>query len=162
MKFLRLPHLLFPAALFLMLVASSPAWSQAHERRFGDYTIRSSTAGTENLSAETARAHGIERGPRKAVLNVTVLKKEDGTEKTVPARLRVYVRNLTQERRQIDMRETAAGGYVSYMGTYDFVHGAVLDFTIEAQPENSGKTLTMTYRERMWAHGDLPDVPPQR
>lgn len=149
-------------AAFTMLLASSTAWSQAHEHQFGPYVIRSSTVGSENISAETAAAHGIERGPRKAILNVTVLKKEGGQEVTVPARLQVYVRNLTEQRRQIDMREVAAEGRVSYMGTYDFLHGSVLDFTINAQPANSGKTLTMTYRERMWAKGDLPDVPPQK
>lgn len=150
------------AALMLMLAASSSAWPQAHTRQFGDYTLRVSTAGTQNLSPETAREHGIERSPRRAVLNVTVLTKEAGVDKTVPAKVQAYVRNLSGHRRDIDMRETLAGGRVSYMGTYDFVHGEVLDFTITAQPEGSSETMSMSYRDRMWAGGDLPDVPARR
>lgn len=155
-------RLVWLATSIFMLIASIPAWSQTHTRQFGAYTLRSSTVSTENLSEETARAHGIKRNPRRAVLNVTVSKKEAGIDKTVPARVQAYARNLTEQQREIDMRETAAEGRVSYTGTYDFVHGEALDFTITAQPENSDKTLTMTYRERLWARGDLPDVPPQR
>lgn len=149
-------------ATTLVLAASNPAWSQAHTRQFGDYTLRASTVGTQNLSAETAREHGIERSPRRAVLNVTVLKKEAGVERTVPAKVQVYARNLAEHRRDIDMRETVAGSFISYMGTYDFVHGETLDFTVSAQPEGSAKPLSMSFRDRMWAGGDLPDVPSQR
>lgn len=144
------------AAATLMLIVSVPAWSQVNIRQFGDYTVRSSTVTSENLSRETASAHGIERDPRRAVLNVTVLKNNVGVDKTVPAGVQAHVRNLTGQRRDIDMRETAAEGRVSYMGTYEFSHGEALDFTITIQPENSGKTFTMNFRERLWARGALP------
>lgn len=157
---MRRSHLL--AAMSMMLLASAPAWPQSHQRKFGPYVIRSSTVSTENLSAESAKKDGIDRSPRKAVLNVTVLKRMAGDEETVPAHVEANVRNLSEQRRRIDMREVIGEGRVSYMGTYDFIHGAVLDFTITARPENSGKTFTMAYRERMWAQGDLPDVPPHR
>lgn len=150
------------AAASLMMLATSPAWPQAHARQFDAYTLRSSTAGTEDLPEETARKHGITRDPRLAVLNVTVSKKDKGLDKTVPAKVHAHARNLSGHRREIDMREITAEGRVSYMGTYQFVHGEVLDFTIAARPVDSDSTLTMTYRDRLWAGGDLPDQPPKR
>lgn len=150
------------AASIFMLLASFPAWPQAHTREYGGYTIRTSSVGTENLSAATASEHGIKRDPRRAILNITVMKKDAEANKTVPASVQAYVRNLAGQRREIDMREISEGGRVSYMGTYDFIHGEVLDFIITARPEGSNETLNLTYRDRMWAKGDLPDVPPQK
>jgi len=150
------------AAATVMLLASALAWPQAHTRQLGDYTLRSSTVSSENLPAETARAHGIERNPRRGIVNVTVLKNEAGIDKPVPARLQVQTLNLAGQRRDINMRPITAAGRISYLGVYEFVHGEVLDFTVTAQPENVGQPLDLTYRDRLWAQGDLPDFAPQR
>lgn len=130
------------------------SWAQAHAQKFGDYTVRSSTVGSQHVSPSTAKEHGIERSPKHAVVNVTVMKNDQA----IPAQVSVTAQNLTGLRRQIDMKETKVGNYVSYTGSYDFVHGEVIDFTVQATPRGSDKVLTMSYRERMWGPGDLPDT----
>lgn len=137
------------AAAALVLITGTTAWSQPHQREFGPYVLRSSTASTVNLSGETAKAHGIERDPRRALLNVTIMKKSQGLDETLPAKVQVRARNLTGRERDIEMRETTAEGRVSYMGTYEFVPNEVLDFTITARPEGGNEALTMTFRDRM-------------
>lgn len=146
----------------LLLFAALPAWSQAHSSQLGIYTLRSSTTKVENLPATSTRAHGIERSPRRAVINVIVSKKEARIDNNVAARVQVYARNLTGQRRDIDMREVALEGRVTYLGVYDFVHGEVIDFHITAKPQDSNVILKLTYRERLWAQGDLPDVQKQK
>ena len=141
-----------PLAL-TMLLACAPGWTQSHSKNVGPYALRSSTVVTNTISADTARAHGIERSPKRALLNVTVLKHGNN----IPAKVDVQVRNLSGLSRPIPVTATTSGEYVSYTGVYDFVHGEVLDFTINATPQDSQSTLTLTYRDRMWGPGDLPD-----
>lgn len=139
--------------LALAMLASGPAWSQAHEARAGDYTVRASTVRSDMLAPETARRHGIERSATRGVLNVTVMK--DG--KTVPAAIEAEAHNLTGRPRPVPLTQTTANGYVSYTGAYDFVHGEVLDFRIRAQPQGGAPALKLEFRDRMWGEGDLPD-----
>ncbi|MDQ1834155.1 DUF4426 domain-containing protein [Massilia scottii] len=141
-----------------LLVLPATSWSQAHEQQFGAYTLHSSTVGSENLSPQTARKHGIERSPTRAVLNVTLSKDKQ----TIPAQVDVSARSLTGQTRQIGMQETRTGNDVSYTGSYEFVHGEVLDFTIHATPRGSDKVLSMAYRERLWGPGDLPEPAPRQ
>lgn len=142
------------ALALALMVLPGTALAQAHEKQFGDFTLRSSTVGSESLSPHTAREHGIRPSPRRAILNVTV--KKDG--QTIPARVSAVGRSLTGKKREIGMRETIANNYVSYTGSYEFTHGEVIDFTVTAIPRGSETPLTLTYRERMWAKGDLPEA----
>lgn len=48
------------------------------------------------------------------------------------------------------MREVMANGYVSYIGTYDFVHGKLIDFSFDAKPQRPDQTLSLTCQDRMW------------
>lgn len=113
----------------------------------------SSTVGSEQLSPQTAREHGILRSPTRAVLNVTVSKEGP----TIPAQVNVTGRSLTGQTREIALNQTSVDHHVSYTGSYEFVHGEVIEFTIHATPRGSDKVLTLTYRDRMWGPGDLPE-----
>lgn len=144
-------HMIFRIVALVLAAVPATSWSQAHEQQFGAYTVRSSTVGASTLSPRSAREHGFERSPTRAVLNVTVLKGRQ----SVPAQVDVTARDLTGRERRIGMRETRTRHHVSYTGSYDVVHGEVLDFTVRATPRGSGKALTMTYRDRMRGAGGL-------
>ncbi|QYF92361.1 DUF4426 domain-containing protein [Massilia sp. PAMC28688] len=146
------------ALTVLGLGFAAPAWSQMHQQQSGSYTVRSSTVGSDTLSEASARVHGIERSPTRGVLNVTVTKGGQ----TVPATVAVVARNLTGRTRPIGVKETNANGYVSYTGVYDFVHGEVLDFTVRATPYDSKEVIVLTFRDRMWGRGDLPETATHR
>lgn len=140
---------LVTAALFAS--ASAYGWCQAHATQNGPYELRASTVVSTNLAAEPAREHGIERDPNRGVLNVTLIRHDGKAQTTVQADVRAYARSLTGRRHDISLQETNADGYVSYIGTYDFVNSEVLDFTVSAMPPGKPENLTLTFRERMWA-----------
>lgn len=146
------------ALTVLGLGFAAPARSQPHQQQSGPYTVRSSTVGSETLSEASAKIHGIERSPTRSVLNVTITK--DG--QTVPALVAVVARNLTGKVRPIAVKETKANGYVSYTGPYDFVHGEVLDFTVRATPYDSKEVIALSFRDRVWGRGDLPETATHR
>lgn len=139
-----------PTLMAILLAASGPAWPQAHVSKEGSFTLRASTVSSETLPESTANANGIERDPRRGVLNVSIHQEDGSRDRNVRADVHATVRNLTGQKRDILMREIDANGYVSYLGTYDFVRGEVVDFLIDAKPQGSDRTLGLTFRDRMW------------
>lgn len=139
------------AAFSILLLAAPCAFAQPHEQASGPYVLRSTVTRSTLLSAATADRHGIERGDRVAVLNVTVLRQGSGVPGSVPAQVHAEVRNLAGVKRDIDLKQVAEGGGFSYLGALRFSHGEVLDFRITATPvADRATTLTLTYRDRMW------------
>lgn len=138
-------------ALSTLLLAGSCAFAQPHEQASGPYVLRSTVTRSTLLSAATADKHGIERGDRVAVLNVAVLRQGSGVPGSVPAQVHAQVRNLAGVKRDVDLEQVAEAGGFSYLGTFRFSHGEVLDFRITATPlADKGTTLTLAYRDRMW------------
>ena len=139
-----------PSLLAVLLAASGPAWPQAHVIKEGDFTLRASTVSSETLPESTAHANGIERDPRRGVLNVSIHHRNESQDRNVRGDVQATARNLSGQKRDIPMKEIDANGYVSYLGTYDFVRGEVIDFLIDARPQGSEQKLSLTFRDRMW------------
>lgn len=143
-----------PLALALALSMLAPSASaQAHQVQRGDLVLRSSSVASDRIDATTAKRHGIEPSPRRAVLNVVVLSAGHGGRKTFPAQVSASTRSLAGVRQEIEMREVRENDRVSYVGSYQFAPREVLDFEIRAVPTASDRQspLTLRYRERMWS-----------
>jgi hypothetical protein len=137
----------------LLSALTAGAWAQSHEVERGGVVLRSSSVASDRISPETARLHGINQSPDRAVINVVLLTDKPGMPATLPALVSVSTRSLSGDRTPIEMREVRANDRVSYMGSYVFSHREVLDFEVTAQPMGapSQEPLTLRYRERMWA-----------
>lgn len=123
--------------------------AQPHAETFGPYTIRSTVVSSERIAEETARNHGIEPSPDTAVLNVVLLKDKHDTRWPVRASVQAQRSSLAGVVREIEMREVANRGRVSYVGTFDFVPREVVDIAVTVVPEAGGPPMTLSYRERM-------------
>jgi hydrogenase maturation factor len=137
----------------IALSTASLAAAQAHEVRQGPYVLRSTTVASDRIDADTAKRHGIQPSPGRAVLNVVLLKnvQQEG-QTTVPAQVKAISRNLAGVRNEIELQEVRENGRVSYLGSYEFLPREVFDFHVTAQPEGKGEpTLSLAYRERMWS-----------
>ena len=147
---LRLRHTLLGGLLGgALLLAALPALAQPREVESGDFVLRSSTVSSTSISAETAREHGIQQGPDRAVLNVVLLQR-GVADRTVPAEVRASRRNMAGVEQNIDMRPVRTGDWVSYMGTYEFLPGEVVIVRIEATPMLAMRApLVLQYRDRM-------------
>lgn len=141
------------ASISAVFVAA-PAWAEAFERTFEDYVLRGSTVSSDNLSEETAKAHGILRSPRQAVINVTVSRKNDAKGGTLPAEVAVRTIDPGGDGRDIEMRKTDVNGYVSYSGVYALIGREGIELEVKAQPKGSNKTLTMRFRDQVRVIGN--------
>lgn len=139
--------------LSFAFLAPGMARAQPHEVQRDSYTLRSSTVVSTALSPSTAREHGIDRSPSRAVLNAVVLAGPGGTQPTTAADLAATVRSLTGVERKVEMKPArAANGDISYVGTYEFAPREVLQFELRARPMGSTTELSMSYSERMPGH----------
>lgn len=128
------------------LLTALSAQAQMHRTKVDGYILQASTTDTENIEDEAARRFGIERGPGRAVINVTVL---DPDGQTVPAAVAVQAINLAGMKRTVPMTSTAMQGWISYAGGYEYSPREVIDFVVRAHPEALGKTLTLRFRDRL-------------
>lgn len=147
---MSLQHLLRLPAMLCLLALSSPLWAQSHEQASGPYVVQASVVATNTIAEESAQVHGIEQESNRAILNVIVMKKGDPQEHPLRAQVQAYATNLAGVRHQIELEEIEVNNRVSYTGTFSFLPREVVDFDISAQPEGSGETINMKFRERIW------------
>jgi len=130
--------------------------AQAHQQEFGRYLLYSKVMTSSPVpQAGSGAERGIPRTGNHGVLTVTVMEKGPSL-RSVPAKVRAYAIGVAGLKRPIDMRETKAGDWVSYRGKFSFAPREVLRFEIVAEPEGSGETLDMRYRERLEADRQAP------
>lgn len=132
------------------------AWAQDHEQAFDRYVLRSNVVSSLSIPESSAAIHGIRRAADQAILNVTVLKKNGQSMQTVPAKVKAHAISLAGSKRDIDLKETKSGDWVSYTGTFSFAPREVLDFKIVAEPAGSSQALEMGYRDRIWVDRQAP------
>lgn len=124
------------AALSLSLFAAA-----AHaeiSQKFGSLEIHYNALTTDELLPEVARTYKIERSKTRGLLTVSVLKPNKvGVRMPVPAKIKVYATNPSQQLTHIDMREVKEGTAVYYLGEFRVSPPATLKFnaTVEVAGE---------------------------
>ena len=116
------------AALCLCAVAAV-----AHaeiSQKFGPLEIHYNALTTDELLPEVARTYKIERSKTRGLLTISVLKQNKmGAASPVPAKITVYVTNLSEQLANIEMREVKEGTAIYYLGEFRVVPPDTLKFT---------------------------------
>lgn len=117
------------AALCLCSVA---AFAHAEiSQKFGPLEIHYNALTTDELLPEVARTYKIERSKTRGLLTVSVLKQNEmGAASPVPAKLTVYVTNLSQQLATIEMREVREGTAIYYLGEFRVAPPDTLKFNV--------------------------------
>jgi len=149
MKYVSLKATLF-AVLILGMVAPLAA-QQAED--FGDFEVHYSTLNTNMLSPEVARAYGIQRSGNRAMLNITVLDKNDtGLNTAMTARVSAEATNLTGQRRVIELEEIRDQDAIYYIGTFRIHNEETLNFRVSVQPEGSPRPREFSFRQQFYVN----------
>lgn len=120
---------------------------------FGDYVVHYTALPTTFLPRDVARAYGIRRSKTRAMLNVTVLKKQAGDlpPKPVTADVVASAVNLSGQRKEIDMRTVGDGGdEIYYVGEFTITHLETLDFDIEVKSDENAEPFVIQFRQRFY------------
>jgi len=99
-------------------------------QKFGPLEIHYNALTTDELVPEVARTYKIERSKTRGLVTMSVLKQNPvGAPTPVPAKLTVYVTNLTQQLANIEMREVKEGTAIYYLGEFRVAPPDTLKFT---------------------------------
>lgn len=140
---------LLSVALLSLLV---PATSQAEQsKKFGDYTIHYSAFTTDNLTPSVARAYNIPRSKKRALLNISVLKKTaDGSSKPNKAIIKGTTTNLSQQLRELNLREISEKGAIYYIAETPVNNAEILKYKLEITPEGEKTAYTLSFQEQFY------------
>lgn len=140
--------------LFACLI---PVFAMAQQaKEFNDYVVHYSAFTADTLHPEVARNYDIRRSPSRAVLNIVVMRKQDGDTQAVRADVNASAVNLNRQLKRFNMREVIDGEAVYYLADFPVADKEVLDFTIRATPQGSSQPLEFNFRQQFFT-----EPPPQ-
>jgi len=137
-------------AVCLLVFTGQVKAQQSQE--FGDYTVHYNALSTSLLSPQVAQSYGIQRSASRAMLNIAVLKSaEDGSDVPVRAAVEANAKNLTGQRRDIEVREiTDVEGAVYYIGEMRVHNLETFDYSLKITPEGESETLEVSFRQQFF------------
>ena len=118
---------------------------------FGDYVLHFNALTTDRLTAEIARRHGIVRSSNRAMLNVSILRKEEGSV-GIPVRgtVEVSAANLTGQLKNVNLREITEADAIYYIGESSVADGETLVYSIDATPTDESGPLSVRYMKQFF------------
>lgn len=134
------------------LAAEPP--SQVSHRDFGKYRIHFNALSTDSLAPQVAKAYGIVRSKSRAMLNVSIIRKEEGIGSPVKGSVSVNATNLTGQLKVIKLREIVEGEGASaaiyYIGELAVADGETLIFDISVAPEGETSSYKVRFQKQFF------------
>jgi hypothetical protein len=119
---------------------------------FGDYEVHYNAVRTDLLTAEVARAYGIERSTNRVLLNVSLLKKTvDGRTAPVDGKVSSTAHNLNGQVKDLELRRITEGDSVYFIGEVGITGNEILVFNITATPLSTPDVLSVQFKREFFA-----------
>lgn len=142
-----------PALILLMGTLAVSCGAQAQQSQdFDHHEVHYNALNTSQLSPAMAQAYGIQRSSSRALLVITILKKESDAERTpVKGTVKASGINLTGQRRNITMSEVSdTQGAVYYLGQLPVHNMEIYDFTVQLEVEGEDRPLVVEFRQQFY------------
>jgi hypothetical protein len=120
----------------------------ASDADIGNHIVHFSAQSTDQLPPEVARAYSIVRSKNRAMLNVSVLRKDDGT--PVVANVTVKTVYLTGQLKNVTMRQINEGDAIYYIGEVAIANRETLVFDISVTPEGSNIASDVRFKRQFF------------
>jgi hypothetical protein len=118
---------------------------------FGDYVLYFNALNTDMLSPEIAREYGIVRSKSRALLNVSIHRKQDGgPTQAVTGAVSASAINLNGQLKTMTLREIREDTAIYYIGELAITDGEVLIYTIDATPSNDPSRFTVRFKKQFF------------
>ena len=119
--------------------------------RIPGYTIHHNAMTTDTLTPKVAKAYNIQRSKNRGMLNVSVIKEQEGTTGTpVKAKINASASNLTGQTRVIELREVLDSGAVYYLADFRVANQETLNFKLEVQPEGAQTSYPASFSQQFF------------
>lgn len=128
---------------------SEPATSSS--RDFGDYVLYFNAIRTDTLTPEIAKAYNIVRSANRALVNISMVKKAEGTSGVpVPGSVTVQAVNLNGQFKDLTLREIREGPAIYYIGDVTVANDETLVFTVAATPVNETSPFSVRFQRQFF------------
>lgn len=120
-------------------------------RDFGDYVVYFNALRTDQLSPNIAREYGIVRSPTRAMLTVSIHKKEEGGANVpVTGAVTASAVNLNGQLKNMTLREVREEQAIYYIGELAITDGEALIYTVDATPSNEPSRFTVRFQKQFF------------
>jgi len=126
--------------------------TDASSKDFGDYVLHFNALTTDQLTPAVAKQYGIVRSKNRAMLNVSIIRKEEGTiGESVPGSVSASASNLTGQQKNLKLREVKSSGAVYYIGDVDIANRETLVFNVDATPMNESSRFSVRFTRQFFS-----------
>jgi hypothetical protein len=126
---------------------------EASFKDFGDYVIHFNAISTELLQPDVARAYSITRSKNRAMLNVSIIRKVEGTlGVSVSGTVNAVANNLTGQLKNLVLRKITEGDAIYYIGDVSVANAETLVFNIEATPIDETTAYSIRFSRQFFSN----------
>lgn len=137
--------------LFALLLPGTASAEQSET--FGNYTIHYSAFTTDNLTPEVAKLYKIPRSKNRALVNISILKNEDGLMGTpVKARVQGAAKNLSEQLRELNIREISSEGSVYYIAETRINNQETLRYDFNITPDGENSAYHISFQQQFYTN----------
>jgi len=136
-------------AAVLFCLGSSVQAAQFVE--YDDYEIHYNAFNSSFVKPEIAQQNNLVRGKRRALVNVSVLKKQaDGSLKAVNALVSGKATNLISQVQQMSFNKIDEGKAIYYIGSFGFTDSQIMRIALNVQPDPAKPAYTINFEQKFY------------
>ena len=139
----------------LAMVMLAPAMATAEQsRKFDDYTIHYSAFTTDTLTPEVAKQYQIPRSKNRVMVNISVLKTKKNASLGTPVKARItgMVKNLSEQLRDLQVREINEGNAIYYIAETPINNNETLKFSFQITPEGKAAPYQLSFEDQFYSN----------
>ncbi len=119
---------------------------------FGDYAVHFNAISTDQLQPEVARNYNILRSKNRAMLNVSIVKKTDGTiGQSVSGDVSLTTNNLTGQVKNLVLRRIQEADAIYYIGDIQVANAETLIFNLSVKPEGETNSYQVRFSRQFFS-----------
>lgn len=127
--------------------------ANATSKDFGDYVVHFNAITTDQLQPEVARTYDIARSKNRAMLNISIIRKVDGTiGQSVAGDVEISANNLTGQVKNLTLRRIREGEAIYYIGDVPVADAETLIFNLSVMPEGTTKQFTVRFSRQFFSN----------
>ena len=118
---------------------------------FGDYEIHYIALPTTVLEPEIAKQYQLVRSKSTGFLNISVLKtQEDGSKKAVSAFIKGSIKNLVQQKRELEFSRINEGSAIYQLANFWYSQGEMMTFDLEVQADPNQGPMHIRFSQALY------------
>ena len=117
---------------------------------YDNYEIHYNAFNSTFIQPDIAQAVGFQRSKRKALINVSVLKVEEGKKVAVGAFVNGTATSLIQTKQDLKFKKVDEGDAIYYLSDFGFTDDQVLRFKLEVQPDPNKPAYSVQFEQRFY------------